>query len=51
MIKSYKVQGDIKAYGLTDWWLNDLTENEREMFRREYKPLGRSKDFVKIIFK
>ncbi len=46
MIKSYKVQGDIKAYGLTDWWLNDLTEYEREMFRREYKPLGRSKDFV-----
>lgn len=40
MIKSYKVQGDIKAYGLTDWWLNDLTEYEREMFRREFKLLS-----------
>ncbi len=35
-----KVGGDIAYYGLTDWWLNELTKDERNIIRNTYKPLG-----------
>lgn len=38
--KSKKVGGDIKYFGLTDWWLNDLTEDDRITIRYIYKPFG-----------
>lgn len=36
------VGGDIKYFGLTDWWLNDLTDEERQIIRDTYKPFGMS---------
>lgn len=40
--KIQTVGGDIKYFGLTDWWLNDLTEEERQIIRDTYKPFGMS---------
>ena len=36
------IGGDIKYFGLTDWWLNDLTQEERQIIRDTYKPFGMS---------
>lgn len=38
------IGGDIKYFGLTDWWLNDLTQEERQIIRDTYKPFGMSVD-------
>lgn len=40
--KIQTVGGDIKYFGLTDWWLKDLTEEERQIIRDTYKPFGMS---------
>lgn len=40
-----KVGGNIAYYNLTDWWLSDFTEDERNMIREKYKPVGCGKDY------
>ena len=39
------VGGHIAFYQLTDWWVNDFTEEERNVIREIYKPMGVSRDF------
>lgn len=34
------VGGDIAYYGLSDWWLNHLTEEQRKTILKTYQPLG-----------
>jgi hypothetical protein len=34
------VGGDIEYFGLTDWWLNELTPEERQTIITVYNPLG-----------
>lgn len=36
------VSGDIKYHNLTDWWLNELTLEERNRIREVYKPMSSS---------
>ena len=38
-----KVAGDIAYYGLTEWWLNELTEAERNTIRNTFKPIMRER--------
>lgn len=40
------VGGDIAYHNLTDWWLNEFTENERNIIRNTYKPYGAGEDFI-----
>lgn len=37
--KQPKVGGEIKYYNLTEWWLNELSQEERNIIRNMYKPL------------
>lgn len=32
--------GDIEFHGLSDWWLHEFTEADRDLIRRTYSPLG-----------
>ena len=34
-----KVGGEIDYYGLTKWWLNSFTEQERKIIRKTYTPM------------
>lgn len=36
------VSGDIKYHNLIDWWLNELTKEERTRIREVYKPMSSS---------
>ena len=36
-----KVGGEIAFYGLTEWWLNSFTEQERCTIRKTYTPLSK----------
>ena len=38
-----KVGGEIKYYNLTEWWLNELSQEERDIIRNSYKPLMSTK--------
>lgn len=38
-----KVAGDIAYYELTEWWLNELTEEERNIIRNTFKPMMRER--------
>ncbi len=40
--KNKKIKGDIGFYGLEDWWLNDLTEEQRNIILITYVPFGGS---------
>ncbi|WP_294363039.1 hypothetical protein [uncultured Clostridium sp.] len=35
-----KIGGDIASYNLEDWWLNDLTEEERKTVKEIFLPFG-----------
>lgn len=35
-----KINGYIAYYGLTDWWLNEFSEKERQTIKGIYHPLG-----------
>jgi len=37
-----EIKGEIGFFGLEDWWLNDLSENERQRIQERFKPLGSS---------
>ena len=39
-----KVHGTIGYFGLSDWWLSELTEAERKQIQDRFEPLGFSKD-------
>lgn len=34
-----KVGGEIAYYGLTDWWLNSFSDQERQIIRKTYTPM------------
>lgn len=34
------IKGEIGYYKLTDWWLNNLSEDERKIIFERYQPLG-----------
>lgn len=34
-----KIGGEIAYYGLTEWWLNSFTEQERAIIRKTYTPM------------
>ena len=34
-----RVGGEIAYYRLTEWWLNSLTENDRHIIRKTYRPM------------
>ena len=38
-----KVAGDIAYYELTEWWVNELTEEERNIIRNTFKPMMRER--------
>lgn len=40
------ISGDIASYDLEDWWLNELTDKERELIRDTYKPISIGKEVV-----
>ena len=40
LVKGDKVGGLINFYGLTDWWLAEFTEQERQYICNRYRPLG-----------
>lgn len=44
--KQPRVGGTIAAFGLNDWWLNEFTEEEREIIRNKFKPMTQTKDFL-----
>lgn len=44
--KNKKIGGDIGYHKLEEWWMNEFTEEEREIVRETYKPFGESEDFV-----
>ena len=37
-------KGEIGYYGLEDWWLNKFTEEERNIIRNTYQPMGLGSD-------
>ena len=37
--KNKQTKGDIGFHGLTDWWLNELTQAERKRLREIYQPM------------
>lgn len=39
-----EVGGEIKYYGLEDWWLKELNENERKIIRETYTPITSSEE-------
>lgn len=41
-LSSKQIGGDINYYNLNDWWLNELTEEERNIIRTIYKPMSTS---------
>lgn len=41
--KEQPVGGDIAFLGLSDWWMYEFTEAERDLIRRTYIPLGFSR--------
>ena len=38
-----KVAGDVAYYELTEWWLNELTAEERKTIRNTFNPMGRDR--------
>lgn len=34
------VGGDIAFFGLSDWWMHEFTDDERDLIRLTYSPLG-----------
>lgn len=38
--------GWIHYYGLTEWWLSDLSESERSQIKTTFQPMGSSGDFL-----
>ena len=38
-----KVAGDIAYYDLIEWWLGELTEEERNIIRNTFKPIMRER--------
>lgn len=43
--KQPRVGGTIAELGLENWWLNEFTEEEREIIRNKFKPMNQTKDF------
>lgn len=39
---SKQVQGSIEYFGLSDWWLSNFSETEREYIVKTFQPLGSS---------
>jgi len=44
--KAPPVGGDIACYGLTSWWANSFTDQERSLIRRTFKPMGSEKGYA-----
>lgn len=44
--KQPRVGGTIAELGLENWWLNEFTEEEREIIRNKFKPMYQSKNFI-----
>ena len=42
--KTKEVGGNISYYNLSDWWLNELTEEERKFIREIYNPMSSSSE-------
>lgn len=42
--KKQKIEGDIGYYGLTDWWLSEFSQQERDYIESVYHPMGTSLD-------
>lgn len=36
-----QVNGSIRQFGLVDWWLEELSQDDRELILETYKPFGR----------
>ncbi len=41
---SKRVKGEIGYYGLEDWWLDTFTEEERNIIKNTYQPVGFGSD-------
>jgi len=41
--RSPKIEGEIGLFHLTDWWLSEFTDEERELIEDKYHPLGVSR--------
>lgn len=39
-----EIGGEIAYFGLEKWWMNELTQEEREIILSVYQPFGLSKD-------
>lgn len=37
-----QIKGDIGFYGLEEWWLNELSEEDRQSMQERFKPFGPS---------
>ena len=38
-----KVGGEIAYWGLTEWWLNSFTEQERKIIKTIYRPMSKDR--------
>lgn len=43
-VAKQNVGGEIAYYGLTDWWLNEFTAQERRLINATFKPMGRQRN-------
>jgi len=44
LFNSKRVKGEIGYYGLEDWWLDQFTEEERNIIMNTYQPMGLGSD-------
>lgn len=42
--KNKKIEGEIGYFGLQEWWLSELTKEERNVILSVYSPLGIGED-------
>lgn len=43
---SEKIKGEIKYYNLTDWWLNELSDEEKNRIIKVYCPMGSNRSII-----
>jgi tetratricopeptide (TPR) repeat protein len=46
--KKPEIKGEIRYFGLADWWLEAFTEEERKYIEKTYKPMGAGGDYSLI---
>jgi len=44
--KKPKIQGEIGYFGLSEWWLSEFSEEERDHIVRTFQPLGSTGEFL-----